>query len=495
MESEIVTNKVTNKKIRVRFAPSPTGMMHLGNVRTALLNYLFAKQKNGTFVLRIEDTDPERNFDPGAVKIMEDLSWLGLTYDEGPNKPGNFAPYFQAQRTKIYQENLQKLISENKVYRCFCTQEELENKKQRQIALKIAPRYDKTCSKLTPEQIQEKLDKNTPFIWRMKLDCDSKITINDISHGQITFDMKNFSDFPITRQTGTFTFMFSNFVDDMVMDMTHIIRGEDHLSNTAGQAALFKAFEKELPTYWHLPMICNIEGKKLSKRDFGFSIRDLQEAGYLPEALCNYLAIMGGSFEQEIMTMSELLSNLDFSKSQAKGQIKYDLNKLNWINHKWISNYDNKKLTDLCLKIIRKEFPQAKELEKNIGENKLIHIIEILKPGLTTLKDIIQEIKFLFITPENTKSEILALANIDQDSFSQIIKLLEQNLSLINTPEEFLTKIKLDSKTNNLKIKDIFSLLRIGLIGSIKGPGIGELIDILGQEESKKRIKNLINIA
>ena len=155
MENEIVTNK----KIRVRFAPSPTGMMHLGNVRTALLNYLFAKQKNGTFVLRIEDTDPERNFDPGAVKIMEDLNWLGLTYDEGPNKPGSFPPYFQAQRTEIYQENLQQLISENKVYRCFCSQEELENKKQRQIALKIAPRYDKTCCKLNPEQIKEKLSK------------------------------------------------------------------------------------------------------------------------------------------------------------------------------------------------------------------------------------------------------------------------------------------------------------------------------------------------
>ncbi|KKP29299.1 MAG: Glutamate-tRNA ligase [candidate division TM6 bacterium GW2011_GWF2_30_66] len=491
MENEIVTNK----KIRVRFAPSPTGMMHLGNVRTALLNYLFAKQKNGTFVLRIEDTDPERNFDPGAVKIMEDLNWLGLTYDEGPNKPGSFPPYFQAQRTEIYQENLQQLISENKVYRCFCSQEELENKKQRQIALKIAPRYDKTCCKLTPEQIKEKLDKNIPFIWRMKLDPNTKITITDISHGQITFDMKNFSDFPITRQTGTFTFMFSNFVDDMVMDITHVIRGEDHLSNTAGQAALFKAFEKELPTYWHLPMICNIEGKKLSKRDFGFSIRDLQEAGYLPEALCNYLSIMGGSFEQEIMTISELLSVLDFSKSQAKGQIKYDLNKLNWINHKWISNYDNKKLTNLCKVYIEKEFPQAKALEKNIGENKLIRIIEILKPGLTTLKDITQEIRFLFVAPETTKIEILSLSNVDQNSFSQIIKLLEQNLSLLSAPEEFLNKIKLESKTNNFKIKDVFSLLRIGLIGSTKGPGIGELIDILGSKESKNRLEKLINIA
>ncbi|MFC1842974.1 glutamate--tRNA ligase [Candidatus Dependentiae bacterium] len=477
-----------NKKIRVRFAPSPTGMMHLGNVRTALMNYLFAKQKNGTFVLRIEDTDPERNFDPEAKKIIEDLHFLGIDYQEGPGKPGNFGPYFQSQRADIYKENLQKLIERKKVYRCFCSSEELDKKRQRQIALKMPPRYDKTCCKLTDEQVKEKLDSNTPFIWRMKLDHNAKITIHDLTHGTITFDMKNFSDFPLTRQNGTFTFMFANFVDDMVMQITHVLRGEDHLSNTAGQAALYQAFDAPLPIYWHMPILCNIDGKKLSKRDFGFAIRDLKHAGYLPEAICNYLAILGASFEQEIMSLDELTQTLDFEHSHAKGQIKYDPEKLNWVNHKWIAQYDNTKLADLCLEFLVQEFPQAANIKKDI----FAHIVEIIKPGLVTLKDITRELKFLFVAPEIKKAELLAMQN--QETISLVAPLIQKNLDLITSPEEFINTLKTESKNNNIKIKDTFSLLRIGLMGGTKGPGISELIDILGVQESKKRLENLLGV-
>jgi len=474
-------------KVRVRFAPSPTGLMHLGNVRTALMNYLFAKQKDGTFVLRIEDTDPERNFDPEAKTIISDLQWLGIHYNEGPTIGGAFGPYFQSKRAKIYKENLDILIKEKKVYRCFCTAEELEKKRQRQIAMKMPPRYDRTCQKLTDGEIQKKLDSNAPFIWRMELDHNEKITINDITHGSITFDLKNFSDFPLTRQNGTFTFMFANFIDDMVMQMSHVFRGEDHLSNTAGQAALYKAFGKSLPMFWHMPILCNIEGKKLSKRDFGFSIRDLEKSGYLPEAICNYLAIIGGSFEQEIMSMEELAKTLVFEKNHAKGQIKYDVEKLKWINHKWIAKYDNEKLANACLPFLVQDYPEAEKIDKK----KLHHIIEILKPGLVTLNDIKREMQFYFAAPHVKKIEVLALE--DEQTIAKVAPLIEKHIGLIEQPEKFVSTLKNESKAQNIKIKDVFSLIRIGLMGSSKGPGIGELLDILGVEESKKRLVTLLN--
>ena len=276
----------TITSVRVRFAPSPTGIMHLGNVRAALINYLFAQKNQGTFVLRIEDTDQERNENIFTQRILDDLAWLGLTYTEGPSKSGPYEPYFQSERGLIYQDFLKILEAKNLVYRCFCTIEDIEKKRQRQIALKQPPRYDRTCLRLSPELVTIKVAQSTPFIWRFQLP-DSSIAVHDLARGVIDFDLKNISDFALTRTNGTFTFMFANFVDDLTMKISHVIRGEDHLTNTAGQAALYAALEVDTPIFWHLPIIVNSEGKKLSKRDFGFSLEDLRNAGFLPEAIDN----------------------------------------------------------------------------------------------------------------------------------------------------------------------------------------------------------------
>src|SRR5579863_3116600 len=298
--------KIRNKsmtKASVRFAPSPTGMMHLGNVRTALINALFAKQKHGTFILRIEDTDAQRMHDPQAKQILEDLVWLNLVYDEGPIAGGPHGPYFQSQRMHLYEKTRTLFEEKHLIYRCFCTEDELAKKRERQLALKLPPRYDRTCIALSSDTVAKHLAENSPFIWRFKLDHERSITITDLAHGAITFDLSNFSDFPITRQDNSFTFMFANFVDDYLMNVTHIFRGADHLSNTANQAALFDALNISLPTYWHMPILCNLEGKKLSKRDFGFSLRDLRDAGFLAQAINNYVGIIGGSFKEEIMPL------------------------------------------------------------------------------------------------------------------------------------------------------------------------------------------------
>jgi nondiscriminating glutamyl-tRNA synthetase len=471
-----------NNTIRVRFAPSPTGLMHLGNVRTALMNYLFSQQKKGTFIIRIEDTDTQRNYDPQAKKILADLHWLNLTYDEGPEKGGPYAPYFQTERTAIYEKYIQELQDKNKIYRCFCTPEELEKKRQRQIALKMPPRYDRTCLKRSPEEIEKLLADNAPFIWRVKLDDNGTATIHDLAHGQITFEFKNFADFPITRADGSVTFIFANFVDDMVMKITHVIRGEDHLTNTANQAALYELFGVKIPIFWHLPILCNAEGKKLSKRDFGFSLTDLMETGYLPEAIDNYLAIIGGgSFEQEIMNLPELAQKLNFEHIHSTGHVRYDVEKLRWINHKWIAKLAPDDLTSRAIPFLLASYTQADKLPRAT----LTALFQAIKSDLQTLADVGPALAFIFDAPKVDKS-------ILTKEHQPLVKLVQENLNLIDQPEAFVTALKREAKNQNIPLSQLFWFLRMGLMGKENGPAIHELIAMLGSNEAKQRIEKLL---
>ncbi len=469
---------------RVRFAPSPTGIMHIGNSRTALLNFLFAQQKNGVFVLRIEDTDPSRNFDPGAKIIIEDLAWLSLRFDEGPQAGGIYAPYFQSERHHIYQEKLEELMQKNLVYRCYCTEELLEKKRDRQKTLKQPPRYDRTCLKLSEQESDEYAKNNTPFVWRFKLDSDQIIEITDLSRGIITFDLKHFSDFPLTRSDGSFTFMFSNFVDDVTMKITHVFRGEDHQSNTAGQAAMYLASGAPLPIFWHMPMLCNITGKKLSKRDFGFSLHDLRDAGYLPQAINNYLAIIGGSYTQEIMDMDELVQAIDFDHMSAGGQIKYDVEKLRWVNHEWI-----KRLAPHELEIATRPFLQAVYPEVGaFNDKKLAALLQEIKTDLHTLKDAVTALAFYFTAPEITKA--LVEQTLDATHSKAIAHLLADRLDTIEDVEG----LKAATKQAGIPMKQLFWTMRLALTGQINGPGIHELITMLGVAESRNRLKAFINL-
>lgn len=473
---------MNTNSIRVRFAPSPTGLMHLGNVRTALMNYLFAQQKQGTFIIRIEDTDLQRNFDPEATKIISDLTWLGLDYQEGPLKGGPHVPYFQSQRTAIYEKYIAQLKDKNRIYRCFCTPEELEKKRERQAALKLPPRYDRTCLKRSAEDTQKLLNANTPYIWRLQLDQSKSITIHDLAHGTITFEFKNFSDFPLTRADGTVTFIFANFVDDMVMDITHVIRGEDHLTNTANQVALYEIFERKIPTFWHLPILCNAEGKKLSKRDFGFSLNDLINAGYLPEAIDNYLAtIGGGTFDQEIMSLEELAQKINFDNIHSTGHVRYDVEKLRWLNHKWITKLAPDDLLARCIPYLAKEYPHIKDLNKE----QLSALVQGVKTELHTLADIVPALNFIFVAP------IIDVASFTNDQ-KQIAALAQKHLALIDNPDAFLAALKTDVKNLSIPQGQLWHLLRLALFGKEQGPSIVDLIKMLGAQEARARIEKLV---
>lgn len=480
---------MSSKSVRVRFAPSPTGIMHIGNIRTALLNYLFAQQKGGTFILRIEDTDPQRNFDPQATGIIADLDWLSLSYDEGPQKGGSCEPYFQSKRSATYQAALDTLKKKKLAYPCFCSEEELEKKRERQRALNIPPRYDRACLGLSDNEIADRLREQLPHIWRFKIDQKQTIIISDLSRGTVTFELQHFSDFPLTRTDGTFTFIFANFVDDMAMKITHIFRGEDHLSNTASQAALYHAFAAPLPIFWHMPMLCNLEGKKLSKRDFGFSLHDLKKEGFLPQAIDNYLAILGSSYEQEIMDLAELTQAINFTNPHTTGAIKYDVEKLRWINHKWMNRLAYDELTAAIQPFLIEAYPQATSLEKT----ELSRIVQLLKSDFYTLKDAVTALQFYFKAPDELTTTALE-ACVPKENMQKLADLIKKHIGQIKNIDAFLTKLKAEATKIGIPVKQLFWFLRLALMGQVNGPSIHDLIAILGMDESRKRIESAIAI-
>lgn len=467
------------KNIRTRFAPSPTGIMHIGNIRAALLNYIFAKKQHGTFILRIEDTDQKRNFDPGAVHIQQHLAWLGLHADEGPEKGGPYAPYFQSQRQAIYQKNLEYLIAQQVVYRCFCTPQELETRRQRQIALKKPPRYEGTCTKLDQNILQANLAAHKPFVWRVKTNGDHKVSFIDLARGPLTFDLKNFSDFPITREDGSFTFVFANCVDDFEMKMSHVFRGEDHLTNTVSQIVLLQAFQKPIPIFWHLPIMCNTEGKKLSKRDRGFSLEDLMSVGFLPEAICNYLGILGSSFEEEIMSLSQLAQAYNFEQLHSTSQMRYDLEKLTWINHKWIVRYDLETLVQLCKPFIQKKYDLA-----SISDHTLSILIQAIKTDMHTLQDAPKLLAFYFENPVVTHEQLKAV--IAQEKIIDLQILTQKHYA---TWPEFLLHATKIAKEKNISSKELYSSLRLLLTGSPVGLQIKDLFEGLGPTRFYQRLQ------
>lgn len=468
-------------KVRVRFAPSPTGYMHLGNVRSALFNYLFARKKGGVFVLRIEDTDSERNISNAYVKIIQDLHWLGLTFDEGPELGGQFAPYVQSERIHIYQEKLEELIADQGVYRCFCTQEELQHMRKRQLALRKPPRYNRRCLELSDDMIKQRLLEKRPFVWRLKLNHDAMVKIHDMARGLVTFELQHFSDPALTRSDGSFTFMFANFVDDWLMEITHVIRGEDHLTNTAIQAALFDAFKVTLPTFWHLPLLCNGEGQKLSKRDVGFTLDDLKSAGYMPEAIIDYLVLVGSTMLEEVQSLDELVKNIDFSHLHGTGAIRYDVNKLKWLNHKWIERLSDDSFFERVKPFLIKEIPESEK----VAATQLKFLVSKVKTDLKTLADVDEHLAFVFRAPLVDRGELDKEFGADQ--VQAILDIVAEHADKLATKELFLDAIKQQAKEQSVGTRELFGTIRYMLTGSLSGIGMHDLLDMLSEEEIRKR--------
>jgi glutamyl-tRNA synthetase len=440
-----------HKNHRTRFAPSPSGLMHIGNIRSALISYICAKETNGSFILRIEDTDQSRTYSDCLNAIYKYMDILKIIPDEGPIQGGNHSPYIQSERTLIYKKYLDIFKEKGFLYRCFKTTEELEETRNRQLALGLPPRYEREKCLLSEEIEREYLSQNKPFVWRFKLPL-GKTKIFDKVQKEVTYDLSNFSDFPITRQDGSFTFIFANFVDDIEMKISYVIRGQEHFSNTAIQSALYDVLGIEKPLFYHLPLICDISGKKLSKRDFGFSFQDLLDVGYLPAAILNYLMIIGSSFKEEIFSVEEAIKNKIFESINSIGSITYDIKKLEWINKQWIKKISISHFYNLIDEKI--------EDKNNNILNKLINNKDFLKDLQFECINIINAIEIIncFIEIE----EKLKINNNNNNNNNAKIILKNTYKNFKNFDYENLKKeLIFFAKENNALEKDLWHNIRL----------------------------------
>ncbi|KKR97167.1 MAG: Glutamate-tRNA ligase [candidate division TM6 bacterium GW2011_GWE2_41_16] len=466
--------------IRVRFAPSPTGFMHVANVRVALLNWLFAKKHQGTFVLRIEDTDQNRLLDPDGQQIQKDLVWLGLGYDKGP--------FFQSQHTKLYQEHLDILIKKGLVYPCFCTQEHLERKRTLQIAAGKPPRYDRSCMALSPDQIDALKQKGTPCIWRLRVP-HKQIVIKDIARGEVQYDLSHFSDCSLTRADGSFTFIFANFVDDLTSKISHVIRGEDHLTNTAHQAVLYEMFDTPIPVFYHVPLMVNREGKKLSKREFGTSLKDLSAAGFLPDAILNYLGIISLSLKEEVLSREQLIHVIPFDQTISTSSIHYDLEKLRWINQKWIQ-----KLSLPQVQTALTPFFEAQLIDTStIPHEKLERVLTLIQPELHTLAEAPEKLKFMVSDPSFDTETLLAqlqTLGITKESARALCNLD----TAASSAEAIIAALQARAKELVVSNKQLFQFIRLVLTGSASGIGIKDLCVLLDLQTIARRFENMKSV-
>ena len=474
--------KVT--KIRVRFAPSPTGNLHIGGVRTALFNYAFAKKNGGQFILRIEDTDKVRSKPEFEKSIIDGLRWLGLIWDEGPDIGGPKGPYRQSERFKIYQKYINKLIEEDKAYPCFCTPEELEKKRKEMLSKGIAPKYDGKCRNLSKEERKKLIAKGKPFSIRFKVP-PKKIIFYDLIRGKIEFDTSLLGDLIIRKSDGYPTYNFACVIDDALMDITHIIRGEDHISNTPKQILLFEALGFKIPTYAHLPIILGPDRSKLSKRHGATNVVDYKKEGYLAEALVNFLSLLGWSHpeEKEIFTLEEMIKVFSFDRINKSGAV-FDITKLNWINSQYIKNMSDEKYIKYA-----KEFIKNTPILNIYQGEKLKKLLLLAKTGINKFSELSEKLKVFYeMQPFSEKAKkFIREKNINLEEFCKIF--LE---TFENSNGNLIKTLKEVSEKTGLKGKNLYMTLRISITGTTEGFELQPLVEILGNNEIKRRIADTL---
>ena len=454
-----------------RFPPSPTGHLHLGGARTALFNWLFTRHNQGKFILRFEDTDRERSKPEYVESIIEALKWLGLDWDEGP--------YFQSKRLKIYQKYAQKLFEEGKAYYCECSKEILEEKKKKMLERGLKPRYDGTCR-------EKNLGPGEGRALRIKAPEIGEIVFEDLLRGKIVFPGEEIDDFIILRSDGTPTYHFAVVIDDITMGITHVIRGDDHISNTPKQLLIYKALEVDPPEFAHIPMVLGSDGARLSKRHGAKSILEYRDAGFLPKALLNYLARLGWGYgDQEYFTVEELIEKFDL-KSINLSPARFDQNKLLAINAYWIKNSDNKYLLEHL-----KYFLRNYDLNK-FSEEYLLSAIETVKTRSKTLVEMADMIKFYLV--EEITYDLDGAKKFLIPEIKPLLKKIAEDLKDLPLEEKKLEEYFRNlAEESGIKLKNIAQAVRVALTGKTVSPGLFEIIKVLGKERVEKRLKKAVD--
>ena len=477
--------------IRVRFAPAPTGLLHIGNGRTALFNFLFAKRNQGTFVLRIEDTDLERSTDASLEQIVEDLKWLGIFWDEGPDRGGPLAPYRQSERLSIYREFANRLCEEGKAYKCFCSEERLEKLRKEQLSKGKMPRYDGRCCSLSQEETAHLESSGLRPVLRFRVG-KGPILFEDLIHGKMNFDSSGIGDFIIVRSDGMASYNFACVIDDHSMQITHVIRGEDHLSNTPRQILLYQALGWVPPVFAHHPLILGPDRAPLSKRHGATAVSQYREEGFLPEALRNYLLLLGWTppSGQETLSLERMVEEFSIQDISKSAPI-YNRKKLEWLNSFYIREKDEGQFSDILIPYLEKAGVQKNQIDPRW----LNQISGILKENLVILSQAEEYLGIFFDERFSFEDGARALLRDpkNRETLHSILTLLEQP-SELGSDEETPLLARLEKRTGR-RGKDLFAPLRAAVTGKTRGPELVKTLPLLGKERIITRLKMALELS
>jgi len=472
--------------VRVRFGPSPTGFLHIGSLRTALFNWLWAKKHNGQFILRIEDTDKERFVEGAVENIIEALKWYGLDIDEGP--------VYQSKRLELYKKYIEQLIASDNAYYCFCSSERLDEVRKIQQANKQATKYDGLCRSLSDEEVQKKLDAKEPYVVRLRVSHEGTTIFEDMVYGKIEVANKDIDDQVLMKSDGFPTYHLANVVDDHEMKVSHVIRAQEWLPSTPKHIILYQAFGWDLPVFAHLPMVLGPDKAKLSKRHGAKAALEYRDAGYLPEAVLNFIALLGWNpkTDQEIFNLKDLIKEFDLSKVNKSSAV-FNVEKLEWMNSQYIKIKDIKELIPL----------RKPSLEKQgfISDNKALftHTIELEKDRLTTLYDPSEVAGYIFNDPEGYDPQLLISKNEIKEDTIKVMQKLRTYISSSVDDMHFKQSEALKEdivgwiKENQLTNKAVLWPLRVALTGKEKSADVFEVGEAIGRIRILSRIDNAIN--
>lgn len=473
------------KNVKVRFAPSPTGMLHVGGARTAIFNWAFARACGGTFVLRIEDTDEARSTEENTNIILRAMRWLGLDWDEGPEMGGNFGPYFQTQRIDTYRQALDELIESGNAYPCFCTKDELADRKDSSITETGGySGYDGKCRQLSASEAQSRIDAGEPHVWRLKVPKNhSDIEFDDAVYGHMQFPCDVMDDLILVRSDGMPTYNFAVVCDDSNMGITHVIRGDDHLSNTPRQILIYEALNKEIPTFAHLPMILGNDGKKLSKRHGSTNVEEYRDRGYLPECMINFLALLGWSLDGEttIVRRDELAKKFSLERVNRKDCI-FDEAKLDWMNGAYIREMSVNDWTEVAKPFVRR-IPGANDASPDFI--KKLH--PLIAERMVRFDEIPEKLSYLFAGPniqldEKSINKVLLKENARAN---EALLICREILADENNKWEFSSlqeRCKEAGLAADLKPKLLFQPLRVAVTGNMVSPPLFESIELMSRD-------------
>lgn len=479
-------------EVRVRFAPSPTGYLHIGGARTALFNWLFARKMGGKLILRIEDTDIARLKEDSVSQILTSLKWLGINWDEGPEVGGDHGPYYQSERFDIYKKYCQQLVDEGKAYYCFCTPEELEAEREKQRQAKQPFRYARTCRDLTPDEVKARIDAGASYSVRLKIPAEGNVVVHDLIHGDVTFNMDQYDDFVIMKSNGIPTYNFAVVIDDHLMGMTHVMRAEEHLSNTPKQLLVYEAFGWEPPKFGHMSMILAPDRSKLSKRHGATSVEEFRSQGYVAEAIVNYLTLLGWGpgDEREMFSLQETVELFELEQMSKKAAV-YDTKKLTWMNGQYLSELPLEKiLPEVKPFFIKDGYVDEAWFAEN--EEYFAKLVDTVRVRVKTLQEIADASDYFFKDVESYDEKGVA-----KHFKPEAVALLEQCIAAVEaddvysleTTEAAYNKIAAD---NGLALGKVIHPTRLALTGRTVSPGMFDVMVLLGKEKTLERLHKAV---